>query len=86
MGPDVARDTAQKVRRFLGGFFEKGEVTDENADMVLKSGRIPCQDLLYSSRSYSRPYSGLRLSVCESAPERLDVARVVLDVARACAS
>jgi len=35
----------RKVRRHVGGFFDKGEVTDENADFVLKSGLIPCQDL-----------------------------------------
>ena len=36
---------AQRARRFVGGYFDKGDVTDENADLVLMSGLIPRQDL-----------------------------------------
>ena len=37
------------MRRQVGGFFEKGEVTDENSDLVLMSGLIPRQDLFRST-------------------------------------
>jgi len=38
----------RRVRRHVGGFFDKGEITDENADMILMSGLVPRQDLFRS--------------------------------------
>mmetsp|Transcript_4402 Transcript_4402/g.10594 ORF Transcript_4402/g.10594 Transcript_4402/m.10594 type:complete len:638 (-) Transcript_4402:126-2039(-) len=34
-----------RTRRWEGGFFDKGEVTDENADIALKAGLVPRKDI-----------------------------------------
>jgi hypothetical protein len=49
----------------VAGFFEKGEVTDENADMVLISGLVPRQDLF---RSVTNPlgYSAFTGAHCNT--------------------
>uniref|UniRef100_A0A7S4K7J3 WW domain-containing protein n=1 Tax=Guillardia theta TaxID=55529 RepID=A0A7S4K7J3_GUITH len=33
----------RRTRRYVGGFFDKGEVTDENVDMTLRSGLVPTE-------------------------------------------
>jgi hypothetical protein len=38
----------KKIRRVEGGYFAKGEVTDENAHLVIKAGLVPRKDVFRS--------------------------------------
>eukprot|EP00960_Hanusia_phi_P070831 767409-Hanusia_phi.AAC.4 len=33
----------RRTRRYIGGFFDKGEVTDENVDMTVRCGLVPTE-------------------------------------------